>query len=122
MEFIYQPRKLNVLMFVVVQSPMELDVKFRRLAQYYRKYYTGLRFYRWYKDFYFLNPEEMDLEKAEQVGGGMLLGANINLYNKHKLFKWISYPNYKYNTKELIRVGQNIYQKGALFVHLKNLL
>ena len=54
-------------MFVVVQSPMELDVKFRRLAQYYRKYYTGLGFYRWYKDFYFLNPEEMDLEKAEQV-------------------------------------------------------
>jgi hypothetical protein len=39
LDFIYQPRKLNLLMFTVVQSPMELDVKFRRLATYYRKYY-----------------------------------------------------------------------------------
>lgn len=120
LEFIYQPRKLNILMFVVVQSPMELDVKFRRLAQYYRKYYTWLGFYRWYRDFYFLNPEEMDLEKAQQVWGGMIMGANFNFYSK-KLPYYLRYPNYKYNTKELIRVSTNIYQKWSIFTYLKNL-
>ena len=68
LDFIYQPRKLNLLMFVVVQSPMELDVKFRRLATFYRKYYKGIGFYRWYRDFYFMDPENIDLEKAEEIG------------------------------------------------------
>lgn len=109
LDFIYQPRKLNVLMFVVVQSPMELDVKFRRLATYYRKYYKGLRIIRWHRDYYFLDPEEIDLEKAEQVD----FGINFNLYP--------FFPVYDYNTKELIRPGDNIYQKGAIFSHIKSI-
>jgi hypothetical protein len=53
---------------VVVQNPLELDVKFRRLASYYRKYYKGFRLIRWHKDYFFPNPEEMDFEKADIVG------------------------------------------------------
>lgn len=113
LDFIYQPRKLNVLMFCVVQSPMELDVKFRRLATYYRKYYMGLRFYRWYKDFYFLDPEQIDLEKAEQVWGGVIMGMNLNFYPY--------FPRFDYNTKELIRPGIDIYQKWAIFQYIQNL-
>ncbi|QFR39169.1 hypothetical protein A9Q91_02955 [Candidatus Gracilibacteria bacterium 28_42_T64] len=110
LDFIYQPRKLNLLMFCVVQSPMELDVKFRRLATYYRKYYKGVGFYRWYRDFYFLDPEEIDLEKAEQVGGGILMGMNLNLYP--------IFPVYDYNTKELIRPGTDIYTKRSIYKYI----
>lgn len=111
LDFIYQPRKLNVLMFCVVQSPMELDVKFRRLATYYRKYYTWLRFYRWYKDFYFLDPEEIDLEKAEQVWWWVLMWMNLNFYPY--------FPRYDYNTKELIRPGVDIYTKWHILTYIK---
>ena len=110
LDFIYQPRKLNILFFTVVQSPMELDVKFRRLATYYRKYYKGLWFWRFYKDFYFIDPEEIDLEKAEQVGWWFLMGMNLNFYP--------IYPFYDYNTKELIRPSESIYKKGSLYDYL----
>lgn len=102
LDFIYQPRKLNLLFLVVVQNPLELDVKFRRLAWYYRKYYKGFRFIRWHKDFFFPNPEEMDFEKADVVG----TGVNFNFY---PLF-----PKYDYNTKELIKPWESIYNKGDL--------
>lgn len=118
LDFIYQPRKLNLLMFVVVQSPMELDVKFRRLATYYRKYYKWLWIYRWYKDFYFLNPEEIDLEKAEEVWWWVIMWMNINTYNNKPILKHISYPNLDYDTKELIRPSLNIYQRWSLFNHI----
>lgn len=111
LDFIYQPRKLNILFFTVVQSPMELDIKFRRLASYYRKYYKGLWFWRWHKDFYFLNPEEIDLEKAEQVGGWFFSWMNLNFYPL--------YPYYDYNTKELIRPWESIYTKGSIFEYIK---
>ena len=110
LDFIYQPRKLNILFFTVVQSPMELDVKFRRLASYYRKYYKGFIFWRWYRDFYFIDPEEIDLEKAEQVGWGPLMWMNINLYP--------IYPFYDYNTKELIRPWEHIYKKGSIYEYI----
>lgn len=113
LDFIYQPRKLNLLMFIVVQSPMELDVKFRRLATHYRKYYKWFWIYRWYKDFYFLNPEEIDLEKAEQVGGGMLMGMNLNLYP--------IYPRFDYNTKELIRPWVNIYTQWEIHKYIQEI-
>lgn len=113
LDFIYQPRKLNLLFFCVVQSPMELDVKFRRLATYYRKYYKGLKFYRWYKDFYFLDPEEIDLEKAEQVWGGVIMGMNLNFF---PLF-----PRYDYDTKELIRPWVDIYEKWKIFEYMKQI-
>ncbi|MDD3145473.1 MAG: hypothetical protein PHV23_05170 [Candidatus Gracilibacteria bacterium] len=108
LDFIYQPRKLNLLFLVVVQNPLELDVKFRRLASYYRKYYKGFRIIRWHKDYYFPNPEEMDFEKADIVGRGV----NFNFY---PLF-----PKYDYNTKELIKPGESIYNKGDLLKHLSN--
>lgn len=110
LDFIYQPRKLNLLMFCVVQSPMELDVKFRRLATYYRKYYKWLHYYRWYRDFYFLNPEEIDLEKAEQVWGWIIMWMNLNFYP--------IFPVYDYDTKELIRPWQVIYQKWWLYDYI----
>jgi len=113
LDFIYQPRKLNVLMFTVVQSPMELDVKFRRLATYYRKYYKWLKFYRWYKDYTFLDPEQIDLEKAEQTWGGVLMGMNLNFYPV--------FPRYDYDTKELIRPWESIYKKGAIFNKMKDI-
>ncbi len=113
LDFVYQPRKLNLLMFCVVQSPMELDVKFRRLATYYRKYYKWFYFYRWYKDFLFINPEEIDLEKAEQVGWWMIFWMNINFYP--------IYPRYDYNTKELIRPWIDIYQKWSLIDLIKEI-
>ncbi|MDD2745113.1 MAG: hypothetical protein PHU93_01115 [Candidatus Gracilibacteria bacterium] len=109
LDFIYQPRKLNCLFMVAVQNPLELDVKFRRLAGYYRKYYRGLHFIRWHKDFYFPNPEEMDFEKAEVIGWGV----NFNFY---PLF-----PRYQYNTKELIRVAEDIYRPHSLFQALANM-
>lgn len=117
LDFIYQPRKLNLLMFVVVQSPMELDVKFRRLATYYRKYYKGLWFWRWYKDFYFLDPEQIDLEKAEQIWWGPIMGAFLNIRFKWK-GKEIWFPQYDYNTKELIRPGSDIYKPGSIIDHV----
>lgn len=113
LDFIYQPRKLNVLMFTVVQSPMELDVKFRRLATYYRKYYTGLKFYRWYKDFTFLDPEQIDLDKAEQTWGWIFMGMNLNFYPV--------FPRYDYDTKELIRPWESIYEKWDIFKTMKNI-
>lgn len=110
LDFIYQPRKLNLLMFCVVQSPMELDVKFRRLATYYRKYYKWFFFYRWYKDFYFMNPEEIDLEKAEQVWWWVIFWMNVNLYPL--------WPVYDYNTRELIRPWLDIYEPWNLFKYI----
>ena len=106
LDFIYQPRKLNLLFLVVVQNPLELDVKFRRLASYYRKYYKWFRIIRWHKDYYFPNPEEMDFEKADIVGRWV----NFNFY---PLF-----PKYDYNTKELIKPGESIYNKWDLLKHL----
>lgn len=114
LDFIYQPRKLNLLMFVVVQSPMELDVKFRRLATYYRKYYKGLGFWRWFRDFYFMDPEQIDLEKAEHVGGGPIFGGTFHLTFKGRAI----WPKYDYHTKELIRPGSDVYAKGSLFSHI----
>ena len=100
-------------MFTVVQSPMELDVKFRRLATYYRKYYTGLKFYRWYKDFTFLDPEQIDLDKAEQTWGWIFMGMNLNFYPV--------FPRYDYDTKELIRPWESIYEKWDIFKTMKNI-
>jgi len=108
LDFIYQPRKLNLLFLVVVQNPLELDVKFRRLASYYRKYYKWFRLIRWHKDYFFPNPEEMDFEKADIVGRGV----NFNFY---PLF-----PKYDYNTKELIKPWESIYTKWDLLKHLSN--
>ena len=108
LDFIYQPRKLNLLFLVVVQNPLELDVKFRRLASYYRKYYKGFRIIRWHKDYYFPNPEEMDFEKADIVGRWV----NFNFY---PLF-----PKYDYNTKELIKPWESIYNKWDLLKHLSD--
>lgn len=113
LDFIYQPRKLGVLCFVVCQSPMELDVKFRRLATYYRKYYPWVGFWRWYRDLYFINPEEINLEKAEEVGWWPLWGWFIDLHNT-----FLRYPSYDYSTKELIRPHYDIYFRGSLFSHL----
>ena len=108
LDFIYQPRKLNLLFLVVVQNPLELDVKFRRLAWYYRKYYKWFRIIRLHKDFYFPNPEEMDFEKADIVGRWV----NFNFY---PLF-----PKYDYNTKELIKPGESIYIKWDLLKYLSD--
>jgi hypothetical protein len=106
LDFIYQPRKLNLLFLVVVQSPLELDVKFRRLASYYRKYYKGFRIIRWHKDFFFPNPEEMDFEKADVVGKWI----NFNFYP--------FFPKYDYNTKELIKPWESIYRKWDLLKYI----
>lgn len=108
LDFVYQPRKLNCLFMVAVQNPLELDVKFRRLAGYYRKYYRGLIFLRWHKDYFFLNPEEMDFEKAEVIGWGI----NFNFYPV--------FPRYKYYTKELIRISHNIYIPWSIFQRIKD--
>jgi hypothetical protein len=71
LEYIYQVRKFNVLFFCIVQNPAELDMKFRRLAMYFRKFYKGIWRWQWFRDYYFVNPDEMNLELAEEVGGGM---------------------------------------------------
>lgn len=107
LDFIYQPRKLNLLFLVVVQNPLELDVKFRRLASYYRKYYKWFRIIRWHKDYFFPNPEEMDFEKADVVWKWV----NFNFY---PLF-----PKYDYNTKELIKPWESIYQKWKILDFIK---
>ncbi|MDD2745123.1 MAG: hypothetical protein PHU93_01165 [Candidatus Gracilibacteria bacterium] len=122
LDFIYQPRKLRVLAFVVVQSPMELDVKFRRLATYYRKYYEGIKYYRWYRDFYFMNPEEINLEQAEQIGGGPIFGGSFNFYDVVLPFiGQLKIPHYDYLTTELIRPGISIYSQGSIFKHLQDM-
>lgn len=106
LDFIYQPRKLNLLFLVVVQNPLELDVKFRRLAWYYRKYYKWFRIIRWHKDFYFPNPEEMDFEKADVVWRWI----NFNFYP--------FFPKYDYNTKELIKPWESIYIRWSLLEYI----
>ncbi len=95
---------------VAVQNPLELDVKFRRLAGYYRKYYRGLHFIRWHKDLWFSNPEEMDFDKAEVIGWGI----NFNFY------PW--FPRYLYNTKELIQATEDIYVPRSLYLSLADML
>lgn len=109
LDFIYQPRKLNLLFMIVVQNPLELDVKLRRLAWYYRKYYKGFWFLRWHKDYYFPNPEEMDFDKAEVVWKWI----NFNFY---PLF-----PTYDYFTSELIKPWDQIYTKWSLFNHIQEI-
>ncbi len=99
----YQPRKLKLLFLAVVQSPLELDVKIRRLATYYVKYYKGLGFFRWAKKYYFPNPEEMDFEKADLVGTKF----NVNFYPY--------YPNYDYSTVELIDPSEDCYEPGSIY-------
>lgn len=113
LDYIFQPRKLNLLFFCVVQSPMELDVKFRRLAWYYRKYYKWFWLYRWHKDYYFPNPDEMDFEKADLVWWWLLRWANFNFYP--------IFPRYDYNTKELLRPGTDIYTPWWIFSYIQNL-
>ena len=67
LDYIYQPRKINILLQLIVQNPSEIDVKFRRLAMWYRKYYRGFFFIRWFKDYYFPNPDNIDFEKAAKI-------------------------------------------------------
>lgn len=106
LEYIYQVRKFNVLFFCIVQNPAELDTKFRRLAMYFRKYYHGIFRWQWWRDFYFVNPDEMDLEKAEQVGWGMFSGAFFNLYPYQKL---------DYLTTEGISIRYDVYAPWSVF-------
>lgn len=113
LNFVFQLRKLNVLFFCIVQSPYEIDVRFRRLATYYRKYYHWLWFYRWYKDFYFLNPEEVDLEMAQEVWWWVFRWWSFNFYPY--------YPKYDYFSYELIKPWLDIYKKGDLLKYISEL-
>ncbi len=97
LKIFYQPRKIKLLLLVAVQSPHEIDVRIRRLASYYVKYYKGLVFFRWAKKYYFPNPEEMDFEKADLVGTSF----NVNFYPY--------YPRYDYSTTELVDPSEDCY-------------
>ena len=107
LDYIYQPRKINILLQLIVQNPSEIDVKFRRLAMWYRKYYRGFFFIRWFKDYYFPNPDNIDFEKAEVTNWWF----NFNFYPL--------YPRLNYETKELIFPWEDIYEKWSLFKVIK---
>lgn len=109
LEYIYQVRKFNVLFFCIVQNPSELDTKFRRLAMYFRKYYHGIWRWQWWRDFYFINPDEMNLENAEEVGGGMFSGAFFNLFPYQKL---------DYLTTEWISIRNDVYNPTSVYFHM----
>lgn len=105
-KYIFQPRKLNLLFIVVCQSPMELDVRFRRLCSTFREYTRWFWFWRWYTDYFFNNPETMDFEKAKVVWWWPVFWGYLSIYP--------IYPNYDYNTKELIFPDKSIYIKGSI--------
>ena len=72
-----QCRKRNIEIIWITQELWQISKRFRVLSPYVRKYYKGLGFYRWYKDFYLKTLDSTDLlnpEVADIVGGWFLRG------------------------------------------------
>jgi len=63
---LYQPRKIRMHMLVGIQSPSEIHVKFRRLANAWK--YFDVAFFKLYRRMYTLytmNPENFDFEACK---------------------------------------------------------
>lgn len=101
---------------MVVQSFHEIDVRFRRLTTYFRKYYPFLRVVRRWVDLVFRDVDTMDETTAEINQMGFFI-------NLHPI--GIKYPNFDYDTTEVIIPGRtstgidpDIYVKGTLIKFL----
>lgn len=67
MPLLYQPRKIGIRLDCILQSPIDADTKFRRICNSWVKHYTFLGFLRIEKWYYIPDPDNFNLETAEQT-------------------------------------------------------
>lgn len=106
LKYIYQPRKIKLRFMVIVQSLGELDVRFRRLATTFREYVRGFWIYKWYVDYFLLDPEEIKPENMQEVGWWPVFGSYVSAYP--------IYPVLDYETSEILDVWVDVYRPGDI--------
>lgn len=67
MPLLYQPRKIGIRLDCILQSPIDADSKFRRICNSWVKHYTFLGFLRIEKWYYIPDPDNFNLENAEET-------------------------------------------------------
>jgi len=110
---LYQPRKIRMHMLVGIQSPSEIHVKFRRLANAWK--YFDVAFFKLYRRMYTLytmNPENFDFEACKVTNINRSIDW-FRMFWKNKKYKEIF--GLKYNTEEVVDMRFHRYNRWDLF-------
>lgn len=94
MPLLYQPRKIWIRLDCILQSPIDADTKFRRICNSWVKHYTFLGFLRIEKWYYVADPDNFNLENAEETA---------------KYWNW-----HFMHTRSLKKTGMNYYTREVI--------